>query len=141
MFLTEQIAGDLLPASNDGQRAEQLIATGFLAIGPKSLNEMNPRQFQADLVDEQIDSVSRAILATSIACARCHDHKSDPFSMQDYYALAGIFHSTETRFGSSIGPESQIASGFIELPSDIRSSDPQQISLKKRTAETLGSGK
>ena len=116
-FITEQIAGDLLPAASGRQRAEQLIATGFLAIGPKSLNEMNPRQFEADLVDEQIDTLTRSILATSVACARCHDHKSDPFDMEDYYALAGIFYSSDTRFGSSIGPESQITSDFITLPS------------------------
>tara|TARA_R110002049_G_scaffold72490_6_gene187449 strand:- start:159131 stop:161659 length:2529 start_codon:yes stop_codon:yes gene_type:complete len=123
-FLVEQIAGDLLPASDEQQRAKHLIATGFLAIGPKSLNEMNPRQFKADLVDEQIDTVSRSILATSLACARCHDHKSDPFSMEDYYAVAGVFYSTDTRFGSSIGPESQIDSDFIRLPTLPQQSIP-----------------
>ena len=56
-FIREQIAGDLLPADDDRQKAEQLIATGFLAIGPKPHNERNPLQFEMDLVDEQIDAI------------------------------------------------------------------------------------
>ena len=58
-FLTEQIAGDLLPADDDAERARLLIATGFLALGPKNLDEGNAKQFAADLVDEQIDAVTR----------------------------------------------------------------------------------
>lgn len=115
-FLTEQIAGDLLPAKDDAERARLHIATGFLAFGTKGLNEMNPAQFNADLADEQLDSVTRAVMASSVACARCHDHKFDPFSMEDYYGLIGVFTSTKTFFGSSIGSESNIASDFIHLP-------------------------
>ncbi|MCB1227108.1 MAG: DUF1549 domain-containing protein, partial [Verrucomicrobiales bacterium] len=50
-FIREQLAGDLLPAKTSSQRAEQLIATGFLAIGPKGLGELTPRQFELDLAD------------------------------------------------------------------------------------------
>jgi hypothetical protein len=115
-FITEQIAGDLLPAADDAERARLLIATGFLALGAKGLNEMNPAQFAADLADEQLDTVSRAVMASSVACARCHDHKSEPFSMEDYYALAGIFKSTETRYGTWIDSENNNASRLIRLP-------------------------
>ena len=115
-FIEEQLAGDLLPYDNDQERAEHLIATGFLAFGPKSLNEMNKLQFSADLIDEQIDVVSRAFMANSIACARCHDHKFDPYSMKDYYALAGIFASTETFFGTAIDSENNIGGDLITLP-------------------------
>ncbi|MCB1227809.1 MAG: DUF1549 domain-containing protein, partial [Verrucomicrobiales bacterium] len=73
-FLREQIAGDLLPSASAEERARRLIATGFLALGAKGLNEQNKAQFAADLADEQLDTLSRAVLATSIACARCHDH-------------------------------------------------------------------
>src|SRR5262249_44277474 len=65
-FLVEQIAGDLLPAANDVERSRLLIATGFLAVGPKNLEEGNARQFAADVVDEQIDAVTRAVLASSV---------------------------------------------------------------------------
>lgn len=116
-FLREQIAGDLIEAKNDSERARLLTATGFLAFGPKGLTENNNLQFAADVADEQIDAFSRGMLASSIACARCHDHKSDPFTMDDYYALAGIFKSTETRFGTWIDSESNQSGRLIRLPS------------------------
>ena len=98
-FVTEQIAGDLLPSKNSAERHEQLIATGFLALGTKDLNERNLKQFTMDNVDEQIDVMSRSILALSVSCARCHNHKFDPIPTADYYALAGVFRSTELLAG------------------------------------------
>ena len=115
-FLAEQIAGDLLPYDNDAERARLLIATGFLAIGPKNLDEMNPLQFVADVADEQLDTVTRAVMASSVACARCHDHKFDPFSMQDYYALSGVFASTKTYFGTAVSPSNRIGGDPLVLP-------------------------
>jgi len=115
-FVTEQIAGDLLPAKNDVERARLLIATGFLAMGPKGLNEMNPAQFAADVADEQLDTVSRAVMASSVACARCHDHKTEPFNMEDYYALAGIFKSTQPFYGNWIDSENNNHGHLIHLP-------------------------
>jgi hypothetical protein len=115
-FLLEQIAGDLLPHEDDVERARLLIATGFLALGPKNLDEMNPLQFATDVTDEQIDTVTRAVMASSVACARCHDHKFDPFSMQDYYALAGIFASTKTYFGTAVSPSNRIGGDPLVLP-------------------------
>ncbi len=115
-FVIEQMAGDLLAAESDQERSRLLIATGFLAIGTKNLDEASELQFQADVVDEQIDSVSRAFLAGTIACARCHDHKSDPFSMQDYYALAGIFSSSKTWFGTAVSPANRVGGDPLVLP-------------------------
>ncbi|MBC8116263.1 MAG: PSD1 domain-containing protein, partial [Candidatus Saccharimonas sp.] len=115
-FLVEQIAGDLLPSNGDVERARLLIATGFLALGPKNLEEGNPLQFEADMVDEQIDTVTRAVMANSVACARCHDHKFDPFSMQDYYALAGVFASTKTYFGTFVSPANRVGGDPLPLP-------------------------
>lgn len=115
-FLIEQIAGDLLPAENEAERARLLIATGFLALGPKNLAEQNPAQFAADVADEQIDALSRAFLANSLACARCHDHKADPVTMTDYYALAGIFKSTDTRYGTWVDSENNRGGRLIRLP-------------------------
>lgn len=115
-FITEQIAGDLLPAADDAERAEHLIATGFLAIGTKNLSEQNTRQFRFDLVDEQIDTTTQALLGTTAACARCHDHKFDPISMADYYALAGIFLSSETRFGTAPNLQNRRATELVSLP-------------------------
>jgi cytochrome c553 len=98
-FVTEQVAGDLLPYASSEQRNEQLCATGLLALGIKDLNERDPVKFTMDNVDEQIDVVGRAVLATTISCARCHDHKFDPIPTADYYALAGIFRSTQILSG------------------------------------------
>ena len=99
-FVQEQLAGDLLPAKNDAEWSNHLIATGFLAVGTKNVNEQSGAQFAADVADEQIDATTRVFLGTSVACARCHDHKFDPIRQADYYAMAGIFRSTKTFFGS-----------------------------------------
>ncbi|MEL6109344.1 MAG: PSD1 and planctomycete cytochrome C domain-containing protein [Planctomycetota bacterium] len=99
-FVQEQLAGDLLPAKDDNEWTDHLIATGFLAIGTKNVNEQSGAQFAADVADEQIDATTRVFLGTSVACARCHDHKFDPIRQTDYYAMAGIFRSTKTFFGS-----------------------------------------
>lgn len=97
-FLTEQIAGDLLPAQTAAQRNRQLTATGFLAIGAKPAVAMN-KNFAMDVVDDQINVVCTGVMGLSVACARCHDHKHDPIPTRDYYALAGVFSSTETLYG------------------------------------------
>jgi hypothetical protein len=99
-FLTEQIAGDLLPAESPAERDRQRIATGLLAIGSKPAKAMNSN-FEMDIVADQIDVIGRGIMGLSVACARCHDHKFDPIPTRDYYALAGIFTSTETLWGTA----------------------------------------
>ena len=115
-FFQEQIAGDLLPAKNERDRALKQIATGFLAVGSRSLNERNPKQMALDTADEQIDAVSQAMLGVTVACARCHDHKFDPIPQKDYYALAGIFLSTETCYGTAPTFQNAHAAPSIELP-------------------------
>lgn len=99
-FITEQIAGDLLPAESPVQRDRHLIATGFLALGAKPAKAMN-ENFEMDVVADQIGAIGHGILGLSVACARCHDHKTDPIPARDYYALAGIFKSTETLWGAA----------------------------------------
>ncbi|MEO1998081.1 MAG: DUF1549 domain-containing protein, partial [Planctomycetaceae bacterium] len=113
-FIREQIAGDLLPYENVAQQREQIIATGYLAIGPWTLQNYIKGQLAADVVDHQIDRIGRTFLAQTISCARCHDHKFDPVSTADYYALAGIFHSTRTTSYDGPGVWSQIT--HVTLP-------------------------
>lgn len=122
-FIREQIAGDLLEAADEKERAELLIATGFLAIGPKSHIEKNPIQFEMDVVDEQIDTVSQAFLGMTMACARCHDHKYDPVSQRDYYALAGIFRSTDTKFGTIKVIQNNNPGTLVPLPQEADQPD------------------
>lgn len=118
-FITEQLAGDLLEPADEFDKAENLVATGFLAIGTKGLNEISNRQFRFDLVDEQIDTTTQAFLATTVACARCHDHKSDAIPMSDYYAMAGIFLSSETLYGTQRALQNRKETELIRLPSVI----------------------
>ena len=97
-FVIEQIAGDLLAkdAPDDEDKRRHLIATGFLSFGPKVLTEADPLKLEMDIIDEQIDTIGKAILGLTIGCARCHDHKYDPISSEDYYGLAAIFKGTRT---------------------------------------------
>ncbi|MCP5560280.1 MAG: PSD1 domain-containing protein [Verrucomicrobiaceae bacterium] len=93
-FLTEQLAGDLLPARSVEQRHEQSVATAFLNLGAKVLAEPDKDKLVMDVVDEQIDVMGRAFMGMTFGCARCHDHKFDPIPQDDYYALGAIFKST-----------------------------------------------
>ncbi|HEU0119823.1 MAG TPA: PSD1 and planctomycete cytochrome C domain-containing protein [Bryobacteraceae bacterium] len=95
-FMRQQVAGDLLPPP-PGQdvNTEGIIATGFLALGPKLVAEQDKVKMFYDIVDEQIDVAGKAFLGLTISCARCHDHKFDPISIKDYYSLASIFASTK----------------------------------------------
>jgi len=97
-FLQAHLAGDLLVEEGmaPARRAELLTATGFLAMGPKVLAEGDQQKLLADIIDEQIDTTGKAFMGLSLGCARCHDHKFDPVSQADYYALAGVFKSTQT---------------------------------------------
>lgn len=95
-LIREHLAGDLIQAQNDVERARHLTATGFLALGPTIYEEQDKQRLRFDVIDEQIDTIGKAFLGQTISCARCHDHKFDPVSQRDYYALAGIFASTRT---------------------------------------------
>ena len=94
-FVRYQIAGDLMPPSRPGGiNKDGLVATGLLAIADFVPGDVDKDLMIADYVNDEVDVVGKAFLGLSIACARCHDHKFDPISAEDYYALAGIFFST-----------------------------------------------
>lgn len=117
-FIKEQVAGDLLPYDSPEQRRDQVLATAFLAIGPKSLNETNDEAFAMDVVDEQIDVTSRAFIGLTASCARCHDHKFDPIPQTEYYALAGIFRSTKTFYGTDASNGNRNPSRLLSISAD-----------------------
>ena len=85
-FLVEQLAADQLPLGED---PSALAAMGFLTLGRRFLGNQN------DIIDDRIDVVTRGLLGLTVACARCHDHKFDPIPTRDYYALHGVFASSE----------------------------------------------
>ncbi|MBC8115115.1 MAG: DUF1553 domain-containing protein, partial [Candidatus Saccharimonas sp.] len=94
-FVQQQIAGDLMPElATEPFNADGLTATGVLGIGEWSQLDGDRKRVVCDLVDDQIRFVSRVFMGVSVGCARCHDHKFDPITNHDYYALAGMFFST-----------------------------------------------
>jgi hypothetical protein len=125
-FVEEQIAGDLLVDDNPSRRDELVVATGFLAIGPKMLAEDDPVKQQMDIVDEQLDTTCRVFLALTMGCARCHDHKFDPLAMSDYYGMAGIFKSTQTMVSYRVDSKWN-ATGLGNPQSAFRLEDLEQI--------------
>ncbi len=123
-FVAEQIAGDLLPAKTVLQRRDQIVGTGMLALGSMNVQEGDYEQYLLDQVDDQIDVVGRAFLGLTLACARCHDHKTEPVTMRDYYALAGIFYSSRTLSGTPNRNEG-VSGGYVspealvDLPTEL----------------------
>jgi mono/diheme cytochrome c family protein len=87
-FVQEQIAADLLDGPG---RIDRLPALGLFALGPVYYGD--PKKF--DQLDDRIDTLTRGFLGLTVSCARCHDHKFDPLSQRDYYALAGVFAATD----------------------------------------------
>ncbi len=96
-FVIEHVAGDLLSQPRrhpeEGYN-ESIIATGAYFFGEAKHSPVDVRQDQADRIDNQIDVFGKAFLGLTISCARCHDHKFDPISTKDYYALAGYLRSS-----------------------------------------------
>ena len=110
-FICEQLAGDLLPAHSQEQRNEQTIATGFV-VTSRRFSAAEPAAKYLT-IEDTLDTTSRAVLGLSLSCARCHDHKYDPITMEDYYSLYGIFDSTRYPHpGSEPNPR---PSGFVPL--------------------------
>jgi hypothetical protein len=97
-FLLEQIAGDELENYENApvvtpQLMDNLIATGFLSMGPDSTNEreVNFSDDRLDVIADEIDILGSSVMGLTIKCARCHSHKYDPIPQRDYYRLADVF--------------------------------------------------
>ncbi len=135
-FVIEQLAGDQLDSGTDvSLRNERLIATGFLALGPKVLAEVDEAKMEMDIVDEQVDTIGRSLMGLTLGCARCHDHKFDPIGQDDYYGLAGIFKSTRTM--ESFKKVAKWQENLIALPEELarKEKHEQRISEKKSQIE------
>jgi hypothetical protein len=88
-FVQLQLAADLL----EGDNSPNLAALGYIGLGPKYYGRRS-MQVMSDEWEDRVDIVGRGLLGLTVACARCHDHKFDPIGTEDYYALAGVFAST-----------------------------------------------
>jgi mono/diheme cytochrome c family protein len=92
LFAKAQIAGDLLEDKHSNRLRPGL---GFFGLGPWYYDMAEPPQARADERHDRVDALTRGFLGLTVACARCHDHKYDPISSKDYYALAGVFASSD----------------------------------------------
>jgi len=90
-FVRLQIAGDKIPAKTKSEQEDYLTATSYLGAGPWVWDQAEPIQGRADERNERVDAVTRGTLGLTVACARCHNHKYDPITQKDYYALIGVF--------------------------------------------------
>ena len=112
-FIIEQIAGDLWAEEESGNRLRQrIIATGYVALarrfGNKAYDDMHL------IIDNTLTTISKGMLGLNFSCARCHDHKFDPISMEDYYGLYGYFSSVQyPHAGTEHGRERL---NFVNLP-------------------------
>jgi len=127
-FVVEQIAGDLLPVPRhnpvDGSN-ESIQGTGFYWLGEGVHSPLDLRDEEVRRVDNQIDVLSKTFLGLTVSCARCHDHKFDPITQKDYYALAGFLRSTRHQ------------QAFIDSDVRIAPLVAELRSRKKALAETL----
>ena len=134
-FIIEQLAGDLLPARNVEIRSQQRTATAFLNLGAKVLAEADKEKLTMDIIDEQIDTTGRAFLGMTMGCARCHDHKFDPITQPDYYAMAAIFKSTRSLNGTKRGAISQWYESPLGSLEDFGEVIAQEKQLEEKKAE------
>lgn len=93
-FVREQLAGDLLESRDMAERHQRIIATGYIANARRFGSRVHDYP-QHLTIEDTIDNLGRSFLGLTVSCARCHDHKFDPITAKDYYALYGIFHSTQ----------------------------------------------
>jgi hypothetical protein len=129
-LLVEQIAGDLLPDAS----SEAITATGYLMLGAKVLAEPDREKLEMDVIDEQLDALGKGFLGMTFGCVRCHDHKFDPLSQGDYYALAAIFKGARTFADKSDGNTKmwhEHALATAEEREEIKKVDEQIDSLQK----------
>jgi hypothetical protein len=105
-FVVRQLATDFLPECGPQDR----VALGFIGLSPTYFKELQlpPEIIKTTVADEweeHVDAIGRTFLGLTLACARCHDHKSDPITAQDYYALAGVFASVKLSEMPIVGDE------------------------------------
>ena len=137
-FVREQVAGDLLDSSSGSTaiaqasdlevplRQKRHAAISFLLLGNTNLEEQDKTQLEMDIIDEQLDTIGRAVLGQTLGCARCHDHKFDPIPTQDYYAMAAILKQSKV-------VEHENVSKWIERPLPLSIAEEEQfVTLEKQ---------
>jgi cytochrome c553 len=136
-FVLAQIAGDLMV---ERRNPEQLAALGFFGLGPVYYADAGEKKAaEAAELDDRIDTLCRGFLGLTVACARCHDHKFDPISNQDYYSLAGIIRSSEYKLAFIATPEE--AQRYQQAQDRIKAQDGRIKSFLDGQSVRLAEGK
>jgi len=105
-FIKYQIAADLMEL-DESERLSNLAALGYFGLGAQYYKNTDAAKAAADELDDRIDTLTRGFLGLTVSCARCHDHKFDPIPQQDYYSLAGVFHSSRLH-NAALAPASEV---------------------------------
>jgi hypothetical protein len=130
-FVQEQIAGDLMPAKSIEDRAENIVATGFLMVGDIEIVNPDKAKMEADHIDTQVNKIGQTFLGMTLGCVRCHDHKFDPIGLEDYYGIAGFLTSSPS---SHKMPDMGV---WSTLNSTVLPETPGQLAERKKVeAET-----
>ena len=133
LFVKAQIAADLLP---DGRDRDLLPGLGLFGLGPWSGGDcISFREARAAERDDRLDVITRGFLGFTVACARCHDHKYDPFTQKDYYALSGVFAGTDYH-EYELAPES-VVKEYEEHQSKIKTQEKAIEEFLKRESREL----
>lgn len=135
-FVLRQLATDFLPDSQPQDR----VALGFLGLSPTYFKELQlpPEIIKTTVADEweeHVDAIGRTFLGLTLACARCHDHKSDPITAQDYYALAGVFASVKITELPTLSDE--LWRPVAKARADVAAMEKQVVELKKKKPKDL----
>jgi len=109
-FVRENLAGHLLPLDQHrlaagGTHWDSVLGSGFLGLGEERNGATDLEEVRTEIRDSRIDVFGKTFLGLTVACARCHDHKFDPITTADYYALGGIFDSSRTTLASIASPD------------------------------------
>ncbi|MCY2967826.1 MAG: PSD1 and planctomycete cytochrome C domain-containing protein [Planctomycetota bacterium] len=130
-FILEQIAGDEL----EDRSEESVVGTGFLMLGTWNDEPNDPQEYKYERLEDLVHSTSSAFLAFSVKCARCHDHKFDPISQEDYYRFANAFWpgAIEPRDGKYLGGPNSEELGFANVLgwTDVRREPPPLHAFRK----------
>jgi len=130
-FIREQIAGDLMPSQFTEDRAENIIATGFLMVGDIEIVNPDKAKMETDHIDTQMIKIGQTFMGMTLGCARCHDHKFDPIGLEDYYGIAGVLRSSPS---SHKMPDMGV---WSTLNSTVLPETPAQLAARKQLeAET-----
>lgn len=129
-FVRRQLAGDLIAP-------EHAVATGFVALGPTYISDGGDpeaiAQAKSETLDDRVDTVCRGLMALTVACSRCHDHRFDPFPQMDYYSIAGVFNSSQSFEFPLASPEKVQAYDALQKQIDQTSAKGTAIRAKART--------